>query len=65
MTNKCAREVCSTIASGEIAVFDKAYMDFEHPFDLDMRGVWWLAQAKDNMKFRVVKIYTKGHENII
>ena len=40
-------------------------MDFEHLFDLDQRGVWWVTRAKDNMKFRVVKHHTKGHENIL
>ena len=64
--NKRAREVCATILSGEIVVFDKAYVDFEHLFELDQRGVWWVTRSKDNMKFRVVKKHhTKGHENII
>lgn len=34
--NKRAREVCANIAAGEIFVFDKAYVDFEHLFDLDI-----------------------------
>jgi hypothetical protein len=63
--NKRAREVCASIAPGEIVVFDKAYVDFEHLFDLDQRGVWWVTRSKDNMKFRVVKNHTKGYENII
>jgi hypothetical protein len=63
--NKRAREVCANIAPGEIVVFDKAYVDFEHLLDLDHRGVWWVTRAKDNMVFRVVKNHTKGHENII
>jgi hypothetical protein len=36
--NKRAREVCASIAAGEIVVFDKAYVDFDHLFDLDQRG---------------------------
>jgi hypothetical protein len=63
--NKRAREVCATILPGEIVVFDKAYVDFGHLLDLNHRGVWWVTRAKDNMKFRVVKNHTKGHENII
>jgi hypothetical protein len=63
--NKRAREVCAGIAAGEIVVFDKAYVDFEHLFDLNLRGVWWVTRAKDNMQYRVVKNHTKGHENII
>jgi hypothetical protein len=64
--NKRAREVCATIEPGEIVVFDKAYVDFEHLLDLDVRDVWWVTRAKDNMTFRVVERHqTKGHENII
>lgn len=63
--NKRAREVCATIQAGEIVVFDKAYVDFDHLLDLDQRGVWWVTRAKDNMKFRAVKNHPKGHENII
>ena len=63
--NKRSREVCATILCGEIVVFDKAYVDFEHLSDLDARGVWWVTRAKDNMKYRAVKNLSKGHENII
>ena len=63
--NKRAREVCATILSGEIVIFDKAYVDFEHLFDLNHRGIWWVTRGKDNMKFRVVKNHTKGHVNIV
>ena len=63
--NKRAREVCASIAEGEVVVFDKAYVDFLHLSDLDARGVWWVTRAKDNMKWRAVKNLTKGHENII
>lgn len=59
--NKRAREVCATILRGEIVVLDKAYVDYDHLFDLDQRGVWWVTRAKDNMKFRVVKNHTKGN----
>jgi hypothetical protein len=63
--NKRAREVCSGIADGEIVVFDKAYVDFDHLSDLDARGVQWVTRAKDNMKYRAVKTMTKGKPNII
>ena len=46
-------------------MFDKAYVNFEHLFDLNQRGVWWVTRARDNMQFRVVKNHTKGHENIV
>jgi Transposase DDE domain/Domain of unknown function (DUF4372) len=63
--NKRAREVCATILSGEIVVFDKAYVDFDHLFDLDLRGVWWVTRAKDNMKYRAVKNHPTNDENIL
>ena len=63
--NKRAREICAGIAPGEIVVFDKAYVDFDHLFDLLARGVWWVTRAKDNMKYHVVKNLTKGHDGIL
>jgi Transposase DDE domain/Domain of unknown function (DUF4372) len=63
--NKRAREMCANIDAGEIVIFDKAYVDFEHLFDLNQRGVWWVTRSKDNMVFRVIKNQSKGHENII
>lgn len=63
--NKRAREICATILSGEIVIFDKAYVDFGHLSDLDARGVWWVTRAKDNMKYRAVRNLSKGHENIV
>ncbi|MEO0017197.1 MAG: hypothetical protein RLZZ522_480 [Verrucomicrobiota bacterium] len=63
--NKRAREVCAGLKAGEIVVFDKAYVDFEHLFDLNLREVWWVTRAKDNMKYRVVRNLTKGHKDVI
>jgi hypothetical protein len=53
--NKRARELCAGLEEGEIAVFDKAYVDFKHLFDLTLRGVFWVTRAKDNMDCRVKK----------
>jgi len=52
--NKRAREVCAGVKSGEIVLFDKGYVDFEHLRDLDRRGVFWVTRAKDNMAYEVV-----------
>ena len=49
--NKRARELCAGINSGEIALFDKGYVDFGHLRDLDERGAFWVTRAKDNMAF--------------
>lgn len=53
--NKRARELCADIGSGEIVLFDKAYVDFEHLCALDARGVSWVTRAKDNLRARCVK----------
>jgi hypothetical protein len=52
--NKRARELCADLKSGEIGLFDKGYVDFEHLRDLDERGVHWVTRAKDNLAFDVV-----------
>ena len=49
-----SRELCAGIRSGEIVIFDKAYQDFLHLFDLDQRGVCWVTRAKDNLAYKVV-----------
>jgi hypothetical protein len=63
--NKRAREVCAGVLSGEIVIFDKAYVDFLHLSELDERGVFWVTRAKDNMEFRVLKNLSKPHGNIV
>ncbi len=52
--NKRARELCAGLKSGEIALFDKGYVDFGHLRDLDQRGVFWVTRAKENMVYEVV-----------
>ena len=52
---KRARELCAGIRAGEIVLFDKAYVDFAHLFDLEARGVFWVTRAKADMACRVVK----------
>lgn len=52
--SKMAWELCAPIRAGEIVVFDKAYVDFEHLYQLHQRGVTWVTRAKENMCFEVV-----------
>lgn len=49
-----SRELCAAIRPGEIVIFDKAYLDFAHLFDLLQRGVFWVTRAKENMAFTVI-----------
>jgi len=61
-----ARELCAVLQSGEIVVFDKAYVDFEHLDDLTERGVFWVCRAKDNLRYRRVrKLHTTSHARVI
>lgn len=50
-----AREVCAGLCAGEIALFDRAYVDFGHLAELTGRGVFWVTRAKDSHQFRVVE----------
>jgi hypothetical protein len=55
--NKRARELCAGLQDGEIIIFDKAYIDFSHLYDLGERGVFWVTRAKDNMSYDVYKSF--------
>ena len=50
-----ARPLCAGLKAGEIVVFDKAYLDFDHLRELSHRGVSWVTRARDDLQVRVVK----------
>ena len=52
------REVCAGVKDGEIAIFDKAYMDFGHLWDLTQRGVVSVTRAKENLQYEAVESYS-------
>jgi IS4 transposase len=54
---KRARELCAGIKEGEMVIFDKAYVDFDHLWHLEQRGVWWVTRAKENLQFEGVQTY--------
>ncbi len=60
-----AYRLCLNLKSGEIAVFDKAYVDFAHLAELNRRDVFWVTRAKDNMRYRIVKQHTKPKGDIL
>jgi len=53
--NTKARALCAGIQPGEIVVFDMAYIDYEHLFELTGRDVFWVSRIKSSMKLRCVK----------
>jgi hypothetical protein len=63
--NSRARELCAGILEGEIAIFDKAYIDFGHLYELGLRGVFWVTRAKDNMACRVTRRLQRGRQGNI
>jgi hypothetical protein len=62
---KRAREVCAGIKAGEIVIFDKAYVDFDHLADLCMREVFWVTRAKENLRYTVFKYVQRRPEGKI
>jgi hypothetical protein len=58
--NKRARELCAGLRAGETVIFDKAYVDLAHLFDLFLRQVSWVTRAKDHMQFLVMRRYQWG-----
>jgi len=49
-----AKELCANLKAGEIALFDKAYVDFNHLNLLNNRGVFWVTRAKTNFNYKTV-----------
>jgi hypothetical protein len=60
-----ARVLCNALRAGEIVIFDKAYVDFKHLFELMQRGVMWVTRAKTNMSYRIVKRMKRLNSAII
>jgi hypothetical protein len=53
--NLRAAEVCAGLRDGEIVLFDKAYVHFQHLWALTCRGVFWVTRAKENLVVQVTK----------
>ena len=60
-----ARAVCAGIQAGEVVVFDRAYIDFAHLWELTLRGVFWVTRAKTNLHFEVVRENTPTHPCVL
>ena len=50
-----AAEVCVGVKADEIAIFDRAYVDFVHLCALNDDGVFWVTRSKESLSFRVFK----------
>jgi hypothetical protein len=63
--NTRARELCAGLREGEVSIFDKAYLDFDHLNNLTERGVWWVTRAKDYLSIKVQERRPVTDEHII
>jgi len=59
-----AWNLCANLRDGEIALFDKAYVAFDHLHSLHQRGVFWVTRSKDNMSYRIVGQHREPKGNI-
>lgn len=57
---KKAWELCAGLLAGEIVIFDKAYLDLRHLWELFKQQINWVTRAKEGMNFRVVRRYQQG-----
>ena len=62
---KEAVRLCANLKDGEIALFDKAYIDYKHLNTLEKRGVFWITRAKKNMCYKIEKECKKAKGAII
>ncbi len=60
-----ARALCRDIKAGEITLFDKAYIDFEHLYELEQDGVFWVTRSKDNMAYDVIESRSTNSSSIL
>jgi len=58
-------EVCAAVEAGEIVVFDKAYVGYEHFHILNERGVFFVTRLKENTKYRVVGQHSAPQGDIL
>lgn len=58
-------ELCAGVRAGEIVVFDKAYVGYEHLHTLTERGVFWVTRAKENTQYEVVGQHSEPKGKII
>jgi hypothetical protein len=53
--NKRTRKVCAGLQNGELVLFNKAKVDFDHLQDRGARDVSCVTQAKDSFQYTVVR----------
>lgn len=60
-----ARTVCQDVRAGEIIVFDRAYLEFAHLYELHQKGVFFVTRAKANAHYLPLKNRGNKAKNIL
>lgn len=55
-------ELCGNMKSGDIAVMDRAYVDYKQLDTLTEQGVFWVTRSKSNMKVKIIRELNKGQK---
>ena len=56
-------ELCGNMKPGDIAVMDRAYVDYIQLNTLTEKGVFWVTRSKSNMKFKVIRSRVNDSRN--
>jgi IS4 transposase len=49
------RELCAGLQAGEVVIFDRAYINFDHLDDLDQRDVQWVERQKKRTACEIIE----------
>lgn len=56
-------ELCGNMKPGDIAVMDRAYVDYVQLNTLTEKGVFWVTRSKSNMKVKVIRSRVNDSRN--
>jgi hypothetical protein len=52
------------LESGDVAVMDRAYLDYSYLYSLENKGVFFVTRLKSNSRFRIIKRRSHAQSNI-
>ena len=65
MTVSYMSELCGNMKPGDIAVMDRAHVDYIQLNTLTEKGVFWVTRSKSNMKVKVIRSRVNDSRNEI
>jgi len=60
-----SQRICAGMKAGEIAIADKAYAEFNHLFEIEERGIFWVTRATDNMNYEIISERNQSSDRIL